>query len=148
MSKARLVITAIELEGRPVAAVIAAYAVSKSWAYELLARYRAEGDAAFQPRSRRPKTSPTAISQATVELIVELRKKLTDAGLDAGPDTIAWHLEHHHQIKISIATVSRGPWPVRGSWNRARRSAPRAPTSGSRQPCPTRPGSPTSPTTA
>ena len=62
VSKARLVITAIEIEGRTVADVIAAYGVSKSWTYELLTRYRTEGEAAFEPRSRRPKTSPTAIS--------------------------------------------------------------------------------------
>ncbi len=49
MSKARLVITAIEVEGRTPAEVIAAYGVSRSWLYELLARYRAEGDAAFEP---------------------------------------------------------------------------------------------------
>ena len=107
MSKARLVITAIEIEGRTVAEVVAAYGVSKSWTYELLARYRTEGEAAFEPRSRRPRTSPTAISDHTVQLIIELRKRLTEVGLDAGPDTIAWHLEHHHQIKVSTATVSR-----------------------------------------
>jgi transposase InsO family protein len=107
VSIARLVITAIEIEGRTVADVIASYGVSKSWTYELLARYRTEGEAAYEPRSRRPHTSPTAISDHTVELIIELRKKLTEVGLDAGPDTIAWHLEHHHQLKISTATVSR-----------------------------------------
>ena len=31
-----------------------------SWVYELVARYRAEGDAALEPRSRRPHTSPRA----------------------------------------------------------------------------------------
>ena len=107
MSKARLVITAIEIEGRPIAEVIAAYGVSKSWTYELLARYRLEGEAAFQPRSRRPHTSPTATSLRTVELIIELRKKLTEAGLDAGPDTIAWHLTHRHQVNVSVTTVAR-----------------------------------------
>jgi transposase len=43
-SKARLVITAITLENRAVAEVVADYGVSKSWVYELLARYRTEGD--------------------------------------------------------------------------------------------------------
>jgi hypothetical protein len=37
MSKARLVITAIEVEGRTPAEVIAAYGVSRSWLYELRA---------------------------------------------------------------------------------------------------------------
>jgi transposase InsO family protein len=107
MSKARLVITAIEIEGRDVEEVRAAYGVSRSWTFELLARYRAEGDAAFEPRSRRPKTSPTATPQATVDLIVRLRKQLAESGLDAGPDTIAWHLEHRHGVKVSISTVAR-----------------------------------------
>ncbi|MDX3006923.1 hypothetical protein PWY87_35005 [Kribbella solani] len=40
MSKARLVVTAIEIEGRSVAEVVAAYGVARSWVYELLARYR------------------------------------------------------------------------------------------------------------
>ena len=68
---------------------------------------KAEGEAAFEPRSRRPKTSPSAISPDTVELITRLRKELAGQGLDAGPQTIAWHLEHHHQVKVSPATVSR-----------------------------------------
>jgi transposase InsO family protein len=72
-----------------------------------VARYRVEGEAAFEPRSRRPKTSPTATSASTVELIVRLRKQLSEQGLDAGPDTIAWHLRQHHQLAVSRATISR-----------------------------------------
>jgi Helix-turn-helix domain len=52
MSKARLVITAVVVEGRPVAEVSVAYGVARSWIYELLDRYRSEGEAAFEPRSR------------------------------------------------------------------------------------------------
>jgi transposase InsO family protein len=107
MSKARLVITAVTVEKRPVGEVARTYGVARSWVYALLARYRAEGEAAFEPRSRRPKTSPAAISDAAVELIVGLRKELAGQGLDAGPHTIAWHLEHHHQVTVSVATVSR-----------------------------------------
>lgn len=107
MSKARLVITAVVAERRRPAEVAAAYGVSRSWIYELLARYRAEGEAAFEPRSRRPKNSPAAIPAGTAALIVSLRKELAGRGLDAGPDTICWHLDHHHQIRVSPATVSR-----------------------------------------
>jgi transposase InsO family protein len=103
----RLVLTAVVLEQRPVAAVVAEYGVSRSWVYELLARYRAEGEAAFEPRSRRPRTSPNAISDDAVALIVRLRKELSEQGLDAGPATIGWHLEHHHQLPISQATIAR-----------------------------------------
>jgi transposase InsO family protein len=107
MSKARLVITAVTVEKRPVSEVAKSYGVARSWIYKLLARYEAEGEAAFEPRSRRPKTSPSATGPGTVELIVRLRKELAGQGLDAGPQTIAWHLEQHHQLKVSPATVSR-----------------------------------------
>src|SRR3978361_2421112 len=95
MSKARLVITAIEVEGRSPAEVIAAYGISRSWLYELLARYRAEGDAAFEARSRRPHRSPGATPAQTVELVLRIPKQLSDAGLDAGAETIGWHPTHH-----------------------------------------------------
>jgi transposase InsO family protein len=107
MSKARLVITAVVLEGRTQAEVARSYNLSQSWVSKLVARYKTEGEAAFEPRSRRPKTSPTATPLATVELIVDLRQRLATAGLDDGPDTIAWHLKQHHHITISPATISR-----------------------------------------
>jgi transposase InsO family protein len=107
VSKARLVITAVVVEGRSQAEVARAYGVSKGWVSKLVARYRAEGETAFEPRSRRPKTSPTAIDAGAVELIIRIRKELSEQGLDAGPETIAWHLEHHHQRKVSRATISR-----------------------------------------
>ena len=107
MPKARLVITAVVTEGRSQGEVARAYGVSQGWVSRLVSRYREEGEAAFEPRSRRPKTSPAAIPDTTVELIVRLRKELSGQGLDAGPHTIAWHLEHHHQVKVSAATISR-----------------------------------------
>jgi transposase len=107
MSKARLVITAVVAEGRSQGEVARAYGVSQGWVSRLVARYRAEGEAAFEPRSRRPKTSPSAISSETADLVVRLRKELAGQGLDAGPDTVCWHLRHHHQVTVSPATVSR-----------------------------------------
>jgi transposase InsO family protein len=107
VSKARLVITAVVVEGRPVAEVAIAYGVSRQWIYKLLARYRAEGEAAFQPRSRRPSSLPTAIPAATVELIIQLRRQLAGQGLDAGAHTIAWHLDQQHQLRVSVATIWR-----------------------------------------
>lgn len=107
MSRARLVITAVVVEGRSQADVAVAYGVSKGWVSKLLARYREEGEAAFELHSRRPKTSPASTAEATVTLILELREKLTTAGLDAGPDSIAWHLQQHHQTRVSLATISR-----------------------------------------
>jgi transposase InsO family protein len=107
MSKARLVITAVTVDGLSQGEAARRYGVSQGWISKLVTRYRDEGEAAFEPRSRRPKTSPNAVSDETVQLIVKVRKDLTGQGLDAGPDTICWHLEHRHKVKISAATVSR-----------------------------------------
>src|SRR5215475_11077813 len=146
MSKARLVITAVVTEGRSQGEVARAYGVSQGWVSRLVARYRAEGEGAFEPRSRRPKTSPGATGSDTVELIVTLRKELAGQGLDAGPHTICWHLQHHHGIVVSAATVSRHltraglvtPDPAK---------RPRSSICGLRRNSRTNAGSPTSPTT-
>ncbi|WP_082156214.1 leucine zipper domain-containing protein [Cellulomonas sp. A375-1] len=106
MSKARLVITAVVLEGRPVAQVSRDYRAARSWVYELLTRYRVHGEAAFEPRSRRPHSSPHATPGPVVELIVELRKHLTARGPAAGADTIAWHLHHHHDMVVARAAAT------------------------------------------
>lgn len=107
MSKARLVITAVLIEGRSQSQVARDYGVSQSWISRLITRYTAEGEAAFEPRSRRPHSSPTRLPQATIDLIIELRHHLAGKGLDAGPHTIAWHLEHHHRLRVSTASISR-----------------------------------------
>jgi transposase InsO family protein len=107
VSKARLVITAVLVEGRSVREVSAAYGVARSWIYELLARYRTEGDDAFEPRSRRPHASPSALPPATVDLIIRLRRQLAGQGLDAGPHTIAWHLAQQQSLTVSAATIWR-----------------------------------------
>src|SRR5882757_3913145 len=107
MSKARLVIAALFVEHQSAAEVAARYGVHRAWVYKLKARYEAEGDAALEPRSRRPKTSPNALDPAAVDLIVRLRDQLSTAGLDSGPETIAWHLEHHHGVVASRSTISR-----------------------------------------
>jgi transposase InsO family protein len=107
MSKARLVITALFSEGLTPAEVAARYGVHRAWVYKLKARYEAEGDAALEPRSRAPKTNPRATPPATLDLVLSIRKQLSDAGLDAGADTIDWHLRHHHDTVLSRATINR-----------------------------------------
>ena len=106
MSKRRLVITAV-LAGSSQSEVARTYGVSQSWISRLMARYTVEGTAAFEPRSRRPRTSPRATPADTVELVLQLRKQLSDSGLDAGAETIGWHLTHRHQVTVSRATVHR-----------------------------------------
>ena len=106
MSKRRLVITAV-LSGSSQSEVARTYGVSQGWISRLMTRYGEEGEASFEPRSRRPNNSRNATPAATVELVVRLRKELSEQGLDAGPDTIAWHLAHHHSVTLSRATVAR-----------------------------------------
>jgi transposase InsO family protein len=107
MSMARVVITAVVLEGRPKSAVARDYGVSRRWVQKLAGRYLAEGEAAFEPRSRRPHASPQRTSQATEDAIVALRKSLAEAGLDAGAETIAWHLRRQTGGSPSVATIWR-----------------------------------------
>lgn len=106
MSKRRLVITAV-LAGQSQSEVARSYGVSQGWVSKLMARYRLEGEAAFEPLSRAPATNPAATPVETVELVLLLRKQLSEAGLDAGADTIGWHLTHHHAQTVSRATINR-----------------------------------------
>jgi transposase InsO family protein len=92
MSKARLIITAVVVEGRSPSEVARDYDVSRQWVHQLVGRFRSEGEAAFAPRSRRPHRSPQAVSALVEDEIVRLRKELTRQGLDAGADTIRTHL--------------------------------------------------------
>ena len=146
MSQARLVITAVALEGRSQSEVARTYGVSKGWVSKLVARYRAEGESAFTPRSRRPHSSPNATPPDTVERIVALRRELSAAGMDAGPDTIVWHLARNGGPQVSPATISRLLTRA-GLIVPAPPNAPAPPTSGSPPTCRTTHGSRTSPTT-
>jgi transposase InsO family protein len=104
MSKRRLVITAV-LTGQSQSHVARTYGVSQGWISRLMARYRAEGEAAFEPRSRAPHHHPRATPPDTVEVILRLRKQLLETGLDAGADTIAWHLQHTHRDQQPAAAA-------------------------------------------
>jgi len=92
MAKTRLVITAVVLEGRSKSEVSRDYGVSRYWVHQLVKRYQAEGEAAFDPRSRRPHSSPRAVGGEMEDRILRLRKELSKQGLDAGADTIHTHL--------------------------------------------------------
>lgn len=59
MGLARYVVDAVVLEGRSAREVARAHGISKSWIYELIARYRDGGYQALEPRSRRPRPAST-----------------------------------------------------------------------------------------
>ncbi len=70
--------------GRPIKELAAAHDVSAGWLFKLLRRYRLEGPAGLEPRSRRPHRSPTRIADVYEDEIVAVHKALADDGLDAG----------------------------------------------------------------
>ena len=107
MSMSRVVITAVVAGGRSKSAVARDYGVSRRWVQVLVARYLAEGEAAFEPRSRRPHSSPRRTSRAVEDSVVALRKELAGAGHDAGAETIAWHLRQRAGCSPSVATIWR-----------------------------------------
>ena len=91
MSLARLVITAVTVESRTRSAVARDYGITRFWVQTLVKRFEVEGEAAFEPHSRRPHTNPRAVDLEVEDQIVRLRKTLTMKGLDAGAETIAAH---------------------------------------------------------
>jgi transposase InsO family protein len=107
MALADYLVAAVLIEGRPVAEVAAEHGVSRSWLYELLARYRDHGDDGLRPRSRRPHHSPTRTPAAVEDEILRWRKRLTDQGLDAGSATIHAHLSRTGGPVPSEATIWR-----------------------------------------
>jgi transposase InsO family protein len=107
MSLARLVVTAVRVEGRSKSEVARDYRVSRRWVQELVRRFDAEGEAGLVPRSRRPRASPQRTPEALADEIVELRKALADQGLDAGAHTIAYHLTQRHGSAPAPATIWR-----------------------------------------
>ncbi|WP_235281379.1 helix-turn-helix domain-containing protein [Microbacterium hydrocarbonoxydans] len=124
--------------------VAARYGVSKTLVHKLHHRWLTEGDAAYEPRSRRPGSTPNRTPERVRDRALQLRDELTANGLDAGADTITEHLAREG-ILLSRTTI----WRIlkaagrvttqpqkrpRSSW---RRSPPTARTSS---------GSPTSPT--
>jgi transposase InsO family protein len=104
---ARLVITAVVVEGRSQSEVARDYGVSRQWVNTLVGRYRRDGDAAFEPRSRRPHSSPNQTPDAVEDEIVEIHKELDGAGHDAGAATIAFHLEQRHGHTPAVSTIWR-----------------------------------------
>ena len=107
MSRARVAVFQIVSNQLSVTAAAAEYGISRRHLHRLLARYRDGGLDALEPRSRRPKTTPIATPETVRERVIELRVQLTADGLDAGPVTIAWHLEREGLRVLSTSTIRR-----------------------------------------
>jgi transposase InsO family protein len=112
MDVAGYVINAVVVEGRSVNEVCAAHGISRSWLYELIARYRERGEEGLRPQSKRPHSSPGRVPAAMEEQIVALRKELTDLGVDAGAHTIHYHLQRRHRRRRRAVPSVASIWRV------------------------------------
>ena len=107
MSKARVAVLKVLTKQLTVTAAAAEYGYSRRHLQRLLARYREDGIDGVDPRSRRPHTSPHATPEVVRKRIIELRVQLTADGFDAGPVTLAWHLEREGHRAPSTSTIRR-----------------------------------------
>ena len=107
MSRARVAVLQVVSKRLSVTEAAAEYGFSRRHLHRLLVRYREGGLDALAPRSRRPRSSPQATPDVVRDRIVELRRQLIAAGLDAGPVTIAWHLQREGLGEPSTSTIRR-----------------------------------------
>jgi transposase len=107
MSRAHVAVLQIVSKQLSVTEAAAEYGFSRRHLHRLLASYREGGLKALEPRSRRPKTTPIATPEEVRQRVLGLRAQLTANGLDAGPVTIAWHLEREGLPAPSTSTIRR-----------------------------------------
>jgi transposase InsO family protein len=107
MGLERYVVEAIVLEGRSPRDLARLHGISKSWIYQLLARYRAGGYDALAPRSRRPHGCAHQVLPELQAAILALRSELDAAGHDCGPATIRHHLQERFPAVPSPAAIWR-----------------------------------------
>jgi transposase InsO family protein len=107
VSKQRVAVLKVLVNQLTVTAAAAEYGISRRQLQRLLARARADGIDAIEPRSRRPHSNSAATSAEVRARIIQLRRTLTANGDDAGPVTIAWHLEREGLHIPSTSTIRR-----------------------------------------
>ena len=107
MQLARYLVEAVVLGKQSPNQLVREHPISRSWFYELLARYRRDGPVGLEPRSHRPGSCPHQVDQDVVDAVLELRAHLSAAGLDAGPQTILHHLAGRFPKTPSRVTIWR-----------------------------------------
>ena len=107
MDLARYVVDAGVVEGRSARATAASVGMSKSWAANQVARYRAGGYEALAKRSTAPARRPAQITPALEDEVVALRKSLGELGTDARAKTIGYHLSLCHTTVPATSSIWR-----------------------------------------
>lgn len=104
MSKNRVIVEAV-LAGKSQTEVARLYGISQPRVSQLLTAWRHGGWDALEPKSRRPTTSPHAISDDMATLICTMRHELITDGHDAGPRSIAARLARAGHTPPAISTI-------------------------------------------
>src|SRR5438445_4221184 len=107
MALGRYLVEAVVLERRSVSELARRHGVSRFWIYKLLKRFHEGGFPALEPRSLRPRTCAHQTAASVQAEILQLRQELNEAGHDAGPQTIAYHLIGRAEPVPSVATIWR-----------------------------------------
>ncbi|WP_425561802.1 IS481 family transposase [Microbacterium awajiense] len=102
-----VIVRAVREQGLSHAEAAVRFGVTRQWVHALVTRYDAEGPDGVAPRSRAPRTRPGATPAVIRDRIIALRVELTGNGADAGPATIAWHLEQEGHPAPSTSTIRR-----------------------------------------
>jgi transposase InsO family protein len=106
VAKYEILIKAVTIQHLSYGQVATLYGVSKTLVHKLHHRWLTDGDAAFEPRSRRPRSTPNRTPAPVRERVIAVRDDLTACGLDAGADTIREHLTREG-ITLSRTTTWR-----------------------------------------
>jgi hypothetical protein len=115
--------------------------VSKSWLYEVVARFRDGGEEGLKPRSKRPCSPLRRVVGELEEEAVELGKSLTEEGLDTGAHTVQyarWPGAGVGPRRDAVGVVHQeGPGPARLRRHSAPKAAPGGHLHASAPSCPT-----------
>ncbi len=133
--KWQVIVVAVVEGGLSVSEAARRFGVSRDSIHRYLRRYRDEGPAAFERRSRAPRTSPQAIAADVRTRILALRDELSTEGLDAGAESIRDRLAREGLTVPATSTIWRIlrqadrviPQPrkrPRSSWRRFQAAAP------------------------
>lgn len=106
-SKSQVIILSLLHEGLTPTQTAHRFGMSRRQIHRLLARYKIGGLEALEPRSRRPKGNPRALTKELRTQIIRLRTDLVAQGLDAGAASIAWHLRQGKLHTPALSTIWR-----------------------------------------
>ena len=90
----RHLIVQVETRDLNVTSFCAQHGISTWFFWDLRRRFALEGNTALEPKSRAPHVVANKTAAAIEDAIVAKRKELVEGGLDAGAETIAFHLRH------------------------------------------------------